>query len=106
VLRLSPDVAATVKKRFETVSNDLLSHSQGIPGLSGAISDGAGELSGELADGVTSFMQSWSAALDLLSTSTALIAGNTNNLAIDLDALDRGSEIDLSGNTGGSGKAR
>jgi len=95
VLRLSPDVAATVKKRFESASADLLAHSHGVPGLSAAISDGTGELAGEVSDGVSSFMQSWSAAFDLLSTSTALIAGNTNNLAVDLTALDRGSDIDL-----------
>ena len=96
-LLLSPHVAGVVKKRFEHASQDLSGHRDGMGGLSGAIVEGTGELSAELGDGATSFLQSWVAAFDLLSTSTALIAGNTNNLAIDLSALDRGSTIDLSG---------
>ncbi|MCA1981795.1 hypothetical protein [Nocardioides nematodiphilus] len=96
-LRLTSQAAATVKKRFEHASQDLTGHLNGMAGLSGAISEGAGELSGDIEADVLAFLQSWTSAFDVLSTSTALIAGNTNNLAVDLDALDRGSTIDLSG---------
>lgn len=95
-LLLSPHVADLVKKRFERASQDLSGHRDGMGGLSGAITEGTGELSGEVDADVLSFLQSWTAAFDLLSTSAALIAGNTNNLALDLEALDRGSQIDLS----------
>lgn len=96
MLLLTPEAAATVKQRFERLSSDLTAHSGGVPGLSAAISQGAGELASEVDGDATAFMQSWVAALDLLATSAALIAGNTNNVAVDLEALDRGSHVDLS----------
>ena len=39
-------------------------------------------------DGASKFLLSWNDVFDVCSTEAALIAGNVNNFAIDLEALD------------------
>ena len=48
---------------------------------------GCGELAGSI-EAASKFLLSWNDVFDVCSTEAALIAGNVNNFAIDLEALD------------------
>ena len=78
------------------MSADLDGHSSTISGARTDIVAGAGEFSSSLDSEVTTFVKSWSQGLGIVSTSTGLIAHNTNTLALDLTKVDRGSAIDIS----------
>lgn len=98
VLRLSPEVAERVRSTFSEAAGRLEHQSSAAPRLGSSVTEGAGELSGSIAAEADMFGAAWRTTLDVLGTSAALIAGNTNNLAVDLEALDSGLTIpDISG---------
>jgi hypothetical protein len=95
-LRMDPALAQSVHQAFQKMSADLQGHATTISSARADITAGAGEFSGSLISDVNIFVTGWSDGLDVLSTSTGLIAHNTNQLSLDLTQLDRGGTIDIS----------
>lgn len=103
VLRLSPEVADRVRSRFAEAADSLEHQSSAAPRLGSSVTEGAGELSGSIGAEADMFGAAWRTTLEVLGTSAALIAGNTNNLAVDLEALDTGLTVpDIGGSGGGA----
>lgn len=94
-LRMDPALAESVHQAFQKMSADLQGHSATISSARADITAGAGEFSGSLVSDVNIFVTGWGDGLDILSTSTGLIAHNTNQLSLDLTHLDRGGTIDV-----------
>jgi hypothetical protein len=95
-LRMDPALAESVHQAFQTMSADLNGHSTSMSSARTDIVAGAGEFSGSLDADASIFSMGWSDGLDVLSTSTGLIAHNTNALSLDLTKVDRGASIDIS----------
>lgn len=53
------------------------------------VEEGAGEFAHHIAGELAAFENGWDTTFDLASTSAGIIAGNTNNLHLDLTAVDR-----------------
>jgi hypothetical protein len=92
---MDPALAAAVHQAFQKMSADLDAHSSTISGARGDITAGAGEFAGSLSADANIFVAGWSDGLEVLSTSTGLIAHNTNQLSLDLTKVDRGGTIDI-----------
>lgn len=91
VVKMSDEAVRTVKKRFRTTALEAYGASEDLPDALEQLGSAAGPFYAELAGGATPFTASWQATLEVIRTEAQLIAGNVNNLSIDLDRLDDGS---------------
>ena len=99
VIRMSPEVAAGVKDRFDNLSSEFSETVSGLCGRASMIELGCGEFSDLVADGADTVRIGWREALEVGHTSAGLIAGNTNALSVDLTKVDTDYswEFDLTG---------
>jgi hypothetical protein len=93
---MDPALAASVHQTFQKMSADLQGHAATISSARTDVVSGAGEFSGSLSADVNVFVSGWSDGLDVISTSTGLIAHNTNALSLDLTKIDRGATLNIS----------
>lgn len=87
-ITMSKEAAAKVVKRFHKAEDELSGVRGSITALSQQMTAGAGEFSGAIDPGADAFRVSWRAFLDQCIDSAQIIAGNTNQLEVDLDRLD------------------
>lgn len=88
-IRMSPEVAGQVRGRFSDLSAEFTNSVRTVAEIVTSIEIGTGEFGKAIADGTGAFDISWREAFAVCGTTSAVIAGNTNRLSIDLDALDR-----------------
>ena len=60
-----------------------------IPGMRSDIESAAGEFSSEVSGYTGTFESGWKQTFEIASKCAGLIAGNTNAMHVDLNALDR-----------------
>lgn len=87
-ITMSKEAAAKVVKRFHKAEDELSGVRGSITGLSLQMNAGAGEFSGVIDPGADAFRLSWRAFLDQCIDSAQIIAGNTNQLEVDLERID------------------
>ena len=88
-VRMSEAAARTVNNRFEDVSAEFFNSVGVIGTVASQLTSGAGEFSGAMADGSATFEISWREAFRVCGTTAGVIAGNTNQMSVDLARLDR-----------------
>lgn len=88
-IRMSAEVAARVKDRFDNLSNEFDETEPLLAGRAGSIEVACGEFSEEVADGCDTMRLGWRSVLELCTTAAGLIAGNTNALHVDLTKVDQ-----------------
>lgn len=88
-VRMTAAAANKIIDRFNNLSNEF-AHSRGDVSTNAAsITTAAGEFSGSIEDQTTAFELAWRETFDVGRESAGLIAGNTNGLKVDLDAIDQ-----------------
>lgn len=99
VIRMSDEVAARVKDRFDNLSNEFDETAPTLGAQVSHLESACGEFSDEVATGCDTMRLGWRSLLETGSTSAGLIAGNTNALYVDLTAVDQDYswQFDLSG---------
>ncbi len=88
-LRMTDEAAARIEDRFDNLSQDFWQLMEMVPDLRSDIEAGAGEFAAELTAYTGLFKSGWEQTFEVASKSAGLIAGNTNAMNIDLNALDR-----------------
>lgn len=91
VVKMSDEAVREVKKRFRTTALEAYGAAEDLPDAFEQVGRAAGQFYAELAGGAAPFTASWQATLELIQVEAKLIAGNVNNLSIDLDRLDSGN---------------
>ncbi|KQY64691.1 MULTISPECIES: hypothetical protein [unclassified Nocardioides] len=89
--RMTEEAARVVRTRFSSTSQSLNGAALDLRALQEEISSGAGEFRPEISDDAGNFQRSWRSVLEILSDSSAVIAGNTNAQYLDLTDVDNGS---------------
>ena len=89
VIRMSPEVAAQVEDRFDNLSQDFYNLSDLISTARVTIESGCGDFAGDMRAYTPNFENGWTLTFDIGSECAGLIAGNTNTLQVDLEAIDR-----------------
>jgi len=85
---LDASTAETIRNRFDDLAAEFRNTRTPLAAHYRGMTEGCGELAGSIESGASKFLLSWNDVLDVCSTEAALIAGNVNNFAIDLEALD------------------
>lgn len=91
VVKMSDEAVRTVKKRFRTTAQVVYGAADDLPDALSDLVTAAGQFQGEISGGVTPFTASWQTTFDLVETEARTIAGNVNNLSVDLSRLDDGA---------------
>ena len=87
-IRMTDEAAAKVVKRFTKAAEELDGARNDIPSMRQSMETGAGEFSGALSSHAHGFEISWRQFFDQCGDSARIIAGNTNQLKVDLDRID------------------
>lgn len=88
-ITMSPEVAAQVEDRFDNLSQDFFNLSDLISTARITIESACGEFTADMQAYTPNFENGWTQTFDIASESAGLIAGNTNRLQVDLEAVDR-----------------
>ena len=88
-LRMTDEAAARIEDRFDNLSQDFWQLMEMVPDLTSDIETGAGEFADQMTAYTGLFKSGWEQTFEVASKSAGLIAGNTNALHVDLNALDR-----------------
>ena len=89
VMRMTDEAAATVEDRFDNLAQDFWQLMEMVPGMRTDVETAAGEFSSDISGYLGTFESGWKSTFEIGSKSAALIAGNTNAMHIDVNALDR-----------------
>lgn len=81
--------ASKVKEQFNDLAAEFDNSKSEIKTYATQMQTACGEFSDSMTSGAAAFDMSWQDAFEFCSTSSALIAGNTNAMKVDLDALDQ-----------------
>jgi hypothetical protein len=87
-VKMTAAAASRVKEQFDDLAAEFENSKIAIQGMSEQIETGCDEFAGSIESGRAAFDMSWQDAFQFCHTSSALIAGNTNAMKVDLDALD------------------
>lgn len=87
-IRMSDEVAAQVEDRFDNLAQDFVNLGDLVATARGQIDGACGEFSDLMGGYTGNFKSGWATSLQIASDSSGLIAGNTNQLKVDLDKLD------------------
>lgn len=88
-IRMSPEVAAQVEDRFDNLSQDFYNLSRLIKTARSNIESGCGTFAPDMEAFTPNFENGWILTFDIGSECAGLIAGNTNQLQVDLEKVDR-----------------
>lgn len=88
-ITMSPEVAAQVEDRFDNLSQDFYNLSDLISTARTTVEAGCGDFAADMQAYTATFESGWTQTFDIGSESAGLIAGNTNQLQVDLEAVDR-----------------
>jgi hypothetical protein len=92
---LDPAEADRVRNRFNDLSAEFANTRSPLRSAYSSVTAACGELSSSIDGGASKFLLSWNDVFDVCSTEAALIAGNINNMRVDLEALDRDSRTSI-----------
>lgn len=87
-IQMSDDVAAQVEDRFDNLAQDFVHIGEQVEAGVPQISAACGEFAADMESYTGNFATGWTTTLEIASTSAGLIAGNTNQLKVDLDKVD------------------
>lgn len=87
-IRMTEAAARQVRNRFDDLAAAFRNTRGELETITGLLDEAAGEFAGSMAAGSGAFAVSWREAFSVCSRTSAVIAGNTNQLAVDLDRLD------------------
>jgi hypothetical protein len=88
-IKMSDDVAAQVEDRFDNLSQDFFNLAEMIKSARIKIEAGCGVFAADMQAHTPAFESGWTGTFDIASQCAGLIAGNTNTLKVDLEAVDR-----------------
>lgn len=88
-IRMSPEVAAQVEDRFDNLSQDFFKLSELIGTARDTVESACGSFASDMQAFTPNFESGWTTTFDIGSESAGLIAGNTNQLQVDLEKVDR-----------------
>lgn len=88
-VRMTDGAAKTVQSRFDELSAEFTNTVATVLEVSSRLNLGAGEFGASIGSGTTAFEISWREAFKVCGTTAAIIAGNTNQMSVDLHRLDR-----------------
>lgn len=86
---MTDEAAAKIEDRFDNLSQDFWNLRDMTSTARADIETGCGEFSGEMAAYTPNFESAWEQTFELVSKTCGLIAGNTNALHLNLEAIDR-----------------
>lgn len=95
-VQMTAEAAATVNNRFDDLAAELGNAAADLATIVSDIEAGAGEFVGSVSHGSSAFAISWREAFKVCGTDAAIIAGNTNQLSVDLAHLDRDASTTVS----------
>ncbi len=95
-VQMTAEAAATVNNRFDDLAAELGNAAADLATVVSDIEAGAGEFVGSISHGSSVFAISWREAFKVCGTDAAIIAGNTNQLSVDLAHLDRDASTTIS----------
>lgn len=81
--------ARVVNNRFDDLAAEFDNSRTVVSGIADRMLAGAGEFGDVLSAGAGTFDISWRECFSLCCTSAGVIAGNTNQLKVSLDAIDQ-----------------
>ncbi len=101
VIRMSAEVAARVKDRFDNLSNEFDETDPLLASRAGSVELACGEFADEVTTGCDTMRLGWRSLFGVCTDAAGLIAGNTNALHVDLTAVDQDYswQFDLSGSS-------
>ena len=88
-VRMTDEAAATIEDRFDNLSQDFWNLMEMTPTARADVEDGCGEFSSDMAAYTSTFESAWKQCFEVGSKTCGLIAGNTNEMHINLEAVDR-----------------
>ncbi|NUR09841.1 MAG: hypothetical protein HOQ22_02975 [Nocardioidaceae bacterium] len=88
-VRMTDEAAARINNRFDDLAAEFHNTTDELSTIVSDIDAGAGEFVGSISSATSAFSLSWREAFDVCGKASAIIAGNTNRLSIDLTVLDR-----------------
>lgn len=91
-IRMSDEVAAQVEDRFDNLSQDFFNLATLVVTARHQVEGACGEFSSDMQAHTPTFESGWKGTFEIASESAGLIAGNTNKLKVDLEAVDRDLE--------------
>jgi hypothetical protein len=94
-VRMTDGAAKTVTSRFDELSAEFTNTVTTVLSVSSGLNLAAGEFGPSIRSGVTAFEISWREAFKVCGTAAAIIAGNTNQMSVDLARLDRDSSTTI-----------
>ncbi|MDZ5619214.1 hypothetical protein [Nocardioides bizhenqiangii] len=89
VIRMSPEVAAQVEDRFDNLAQDFFNLSDLVVTARHQLDGACGDFSSDMQGYTQTFESGWSQTFDIASECAGLIAGNTNQVMVDLQKVDR-----------------
>jgi hypothetical protein len=88
-VQMSAAAAATVTSRFHDLSAEFTNSVRTVVEVATRLDLGAGEFGPEISSGTSAMDIAWHEAFKVCGTTAAIIAGNTNQMSLDLSRLDR-----------------
>jgi len=88
-IRMNAEVASRVQDRFDNLSNEFDQTDVRLAGRMSIIESACGEFADKVTDGCDTARLGWRSLLEVCTTASGLIAGNTNALHVDLTAVDQ-----------------
>lgn len=100
-IRMNAEVASRVQDRFDNLSNEFDQTDSRWAGQMSILEWACGEFAEDVTDGCDTARLGWRSLLDVCSTTSGLIAGNTNALHVDLTTVDQDYswKFDLTGSS-------
>ncbi|MEP7089541.1 MAG: hypothetical protein ABI776_05470 [Nocardioidaceae bacterium] len=94
-VRMTDAAARIVTTRFEELSAEFTNTVPSLVAVSAQLNLAAGEFGSDLGPGTGAFEISWREAFRVCGTTAAIIAGNTNQMSVDLSRLDRDASTEI-----------
>ena len=88
-VRMTDAAAATIEDRFDNLSQDFWNLMDMTPTARADIDAGCGEFASEMAAYAPNFESAWKQCFEVASKTCGLIAGNTNAMHLNVEAVDR-----------------
>lgn len=88
-VRMTDEAAATIEDRFDNLAQDFWNLMDMTPTARTDIEEGCGEFLSDMAAYTPVFESAWKQCFEVGSKTCGLIAGNTNAMHVNLEAIDR-----------------